>query len=75
MFTLFKIKNKNKLKNLKRNEENFKNIKLDIINGNKLTKEQINFIDQELDLDQKQEIIVLYNTIISTFIELFICDN
>ena len=75
MFTLFKIKNKNKLKNLKRNEENFKNIKLDIINGNKLTKEQINFIDQELDLDQKQEIIVLYNTIISTFIELFICDD
>ena len=75
MFTLFKIKNKNKLKNLKRNEEIFKNIKLDIINGNKLTKEQINFIDQELDLDQKQEIIVLYNTIISTFIELFICDD
>ena len=64
MFTLFKIKNKNKLKNLKRNEEIFKKIKLDIINGNKLTKEQINFIDQELDLDQKQEIIVLYNTIL-----------
>jgi hypothetical protein len=75
MFTLFKIKNKNKLKNLKRNEENFKNIKLDIINGNKLTKEQINFIEQELDLDQKQEIIVLYNTILSTFIELFIYND
>lgn len=75
MFTLFKINNKNKLKNLKRNEENFKNIKLDIINGNKLTKEQINFIEQELDLDQKQEIIVLYNTILSTFIELFIYND
>ncbi len=75
MFTLFKINNKNKLKNLKRNEENFKNIKLDIINGNKLTKEQINFIEQELDLEQKQEIIVLYNTILSTFIELFIYND
>jgi hypothetical protein len=75
MFTLFKKKNKDKFKNLKRDEEYFKNIKLDIINGNKLTKEQINFIYHELDFDQKQEIIILYNTILSTFIELFIYND